>query len=1036
MDASGTAYPAGHAQHVPGTQSVLIPAPIPISLHAAYLAGSEQVRNDLRLGFPAAPPPVLDQAAINAAVLLALQEIRTGNEEDRKEKLDEADKKKGRKVGATLSTRATAEETRAALGTEVSTDRIPVHIYDRMFPRSQHVKLLFFSEAYLLAYTDPTSPQSKEIAANLSMPLAAMKEDDFDPDRLDIWLNAEHAWSQAMVKARYFKAEDADKRADITLSLGFLKAIVVELHAKATFAPQRRAAILYHGEILARTLGGQNGGTADVSKLDDDVWRHCEKQAEGYQLQLFAARVGMAPRMMERTTSAPGFSGPDRSSARDSRDAKDYRNSRDSRDSGYSRDSYSRDSNYSRNDNNRAISRPRSASSAAAPPTEPETATVPTPERVDTIRTPTSSSSTAQRFPSAPAPNTAEDRVERTAAPTTSVAPSAPSVVAEPRNTRTKYVEVKETRSDVEVARYWMNKITTPLIAESWEGLLGVIDDIDAIPYAHFPHDIVHGFDLGIPPSVIISSTRAPKPSRPQTAEADRGTRRHVTEEQQKELFSPELRRSAVEEVLGAFQTSPMVPVPKPEVQPEKNPWRIVRHFSWPVRGSYPSVNDLLREYPVFLPTYWTPIAEFGNLVLQASCDAKALVVDVKDAFRIIPLRPEQRRWTVIQWGLGFIIDVGLVMGLVPSTDIWGSLVDLIRLYVAVTFITVIMRNWVDDIVHISEPPPNSTFAILEASLLAMYAWLGVPLSEHKTVSFSHVFPFCGYVWNLQTKYVYLKPSKRKKYREALKDLLTGTPSVRQERMEQIAGFLSHLCFLVPGGSTYMVEIYRFKGTMDRFEPKQRHHPHPPVLKELRWWLEVLEQPGEIGRFLEAPLPIADVTVISDACPKGIGILVDGQWDYIPCEPGWDTTSEQNIDRAEAIGVLLALILLFAIHGKALDGHVIRALCDNQSVVGGWAKGRNRNTAVNLIIRHIDELLCVHGCRLDLKYVKSEENESDPISRGDFEEVSKTERFDSEGKPISWPQAMKSDRIDLNGMPIEWPADLADCINFTSRVPL
>ncbi|KAK4700192.1 hypothetical protein P7C70_g6061, partial [Phenoliferia sp. Uapishka_3] len=222
---------------------------------------------------------------------------------------------------------------------------------------------------------------------------------------------------------------------------------------------------------------------------------------------------------------------------------------------------------------------------------------------------------------------------------------------------------------------------------------------------------------------------------------------------------------------------------------------------------------------------------------------------------------------------------------------------------------------------------------------------------------------------------------------------------------------------------------------MDPFQPKQRHHPHGPPVEELRWWLDILRQPGEIGRSLVGHLPVADITIISDACPKGIGWIVDGIYDYAPCILGWDALSTDNIDRAEAIGVLLALIQLFAIHGTALDGHVIRALCDNESVVGGWAKGRNRNAAVNLIIQQIDELLCIHGCQLDLRYVKSEENEADPVSRGDFDEVSKGERFDAHAVSIPWPAAIKSNRMDLNGVPLVWPEGMRSCIDFVSRFP-
>ncbi|KAK4697576.1 hypothetical protein P7C70_g8189, partial [Phenoliferia sp. Uapishka_3] len=851
MDATGTAYPTGHALFVAGTVSVPIPTNIPPLLHATYLAASPTVRGSLILGFPVAVvAPTQD--AINASLLQALQDLREQGAAAKKVEAEEADKKKGKKVGAMLTTKATPEQTRAALDTDsvASLDNIPASLYDRMHPRSQYVKVLYFSEEYITAYSDPTSAASKEIAANMSMPLRAPEWDDFDSERLDIWIAAEHRWSEAMVKARYFTELQTEQRADLTLSLGFLKALIIKLHGNANFAPQRRAAFIYHAEILARTIGGQSGGSADVSRLDAEVWEYAKEVSNGHEQQRLARALASSGRSVAERTREPTR---DQRGARGSgeRDARHYGDSRDSRfamreDSRYQPYPSPTKPFSSRGDdqqsNTPAPARKQSTSVCffcgstvhnakqcqatvtrackhdptnnkwyidriypPEPPTrypfylatsDPQTRLPPRIALIPTLLALFLSSRTVPKLHFAsPASTETTVPVERATATASTSAPSARSADAEPSSTPTP---TKESRSDEEVAWEWAHKITTPLISRAWRKLLGLIHPKSAKPYAHFPDSIDGGFDIGIPPSVIIETTRAPKPTRPQTAEEYQGTQRHIVEEQFDDRFSPELRRAAVESALGPFQTSPTIPVPK-EVTPEKNPWRIVRHFSSPENGSYPSVNDQLREYPVFLPTYWTPIAEFGNIVLNASCDAQALVVDVKDAFRIIPIRPEQRRWTVIQWGLGYIIDTSLVMGLVPSTDIWGSLVDLMRMYFAVMFVLVIVRNWVDDIVHIAEPPVGSTFASLEASLLAVYVWLGVPLSHHKTVSFSPIFPFCGYIWDLQTKYVYLKPSKRKKYLAAMEELLTGTVSVSQERMEQIGGFLSHLCYLVSG---------------------------------------------------------------------------------------------------------------------------------------------------------------------------------------------------------------------------------------------
>ncbi|KAK4701295.1 hypothetical protein P7C70_g4938, partial [Phenoliferia sp. Uapishka_3] len=718
MDANGFAIASGQPGHVPGTASVLIPTTIPVSLRPAYLAGDNQARLDLIAAFTVVVAPTQD--AINAQVLLALQEIQSTGARVAKEAVEEADKKKGKKVGATLRPGASNAETRKALGTDTSEDPVPGHLHDRIHVRSQH--------------------------------------------RLDIWIAAEHAYQKTMLAARHFSdsAEDVKRKADLNLSLGFLKGIVIQLHSDAGFPVQRRAAFIYYAEVLARTLGGQSGGYADVTRLDTDVYNYVKEMVNGFQQALFAAAVGSGPRM-ERTASAPGFAGriarqrvmhatlaiiATRGNPGTPEASEEVKESDTLRTKGTPSPFHQGGTTKTRTRQpHRESSPPRSPFSAAAQSTEQRIAPAPTRELSLTTRPTTNISSTPlPKSPSALPPNTeTTENAPRRTAPSKSAAPSAENPVVVPSSTLTP--STKEMRSDEEIAKEWAQKITSPLISRAWRKLLGVIHPKSAKPYAHFPDAIDGGFDLGIPPSVIINTTRAPKPTRPLTAEEHQGVQRHIVEEQEVGRFSPELRKAAVEAALGPFQTSPMIPVPK-KVKPELNPWRIVRHFSSPENGAYPSVNDLLQEYPVALPTYWTPITEFGDIVLNASCEAEALVVDVKDAFRIIPVKAEQRRWTVIQHGLLLIIDVGLVMGLVPSTDIWGSLVDLIRMYLAVVFAAVVMRNWVDDIVHIAEPLTFYTFAALEASLLCEHvAQVSSKKSGEKiggdvfTRGFTHISP-------------------------------------------------------------------------------------------------------------------------------------------------------------------------------------------------------------------------------------------------------------------------------------------------------
>lgn len=199
-------------------------------------------------------------------------------------------------------------------------------------------------------------------------------------------------------------------------------------------------------------------------------------------------------------------------------------------------------------------------------------------------------------------------------------------------------------------------------------------------------------------------------------------------------------------------------------------------------------------------------------IVYRASCEAKALNGDGGSAFHQVGIIAHQRRWGVVEVEpKRFVIDSQLAMGLIPSTDIWGSLMNFIRHLVTAIFVGVILRSWVDDLVFIAEPSALVPFPILEASIFAMLHDLGVLRNPSKTLSFSHHFPFFGFIWNLKTKYVHLSLKKCEKYLAELIEFTTTAVQCQLEPLERLTSFLSHCCYVVKDGRFHLVELYKFQ---------------------------------------------------------------------------------------------------------------------------------------------------------------------------------------------------------------------------------
>lgn len=534
--------------------------------------------------------------------------------------------------------------------------------------------------------------------------------------------------------------------------------------------------------------------------------------------------------------------------------------------------------------------------------------------------------------------------------------------------------------TQLQEAIYYARCTSTPLKADGWREAIREIDPYLRIYYEHLPDWIERGFDLGPPSS--FSLPRVTNPSKPQKYETEDRDEvlRYLSSENEAGRLSRLLPLSVVVEALGGpFQTSPVILIPKPPPAVAK---RLVRHFS-EGDATHDSVNDILRRFPNGkIATNWPSFAEIVRLVRDAPPGTQALVADCKDAFRQIPIRADQRRFLVIKFGELYAIDTCLAMGLVPATDLWGTVIDVLRLFIEKR-LGIILRNWVDDLMFLAQPEVLAAWDDLQAEIFRLLAKLGLAMSAPKTRPFSTVFPFTGFEWDLDAKTVVLLRKKQEKYLQRLEDLVIGPIHCDLETIEKIAGFLSHVCYVVPNGRFHMVAIFKFKAQFgDKYNVK--HHGSDRVKKELLWWRDLLATKATLGIDLSPTFPLEDIEVISDACPLGIGIVVDGTWDFWACVPGWDAAKEDNIDLAEALGVELALLTLFSRRKDSLRGRRIRAFCDNASVVGGWLKRRNKNFAVNDVLARIEELCRRHGVQLDILYVKSKENKADGVSRGEF----------------------------------------------------
>jgi hypothetical protein len=253
---------------------------------------------------------------------------------------------------------------------------------------------------------------------------------------------------------------------------------------------------------------------------------------------------------------------------------------------------------------------------------------------------------------------------------------------------------------------------------------------------------------------------------------------------------------------------------------------------------------------------------------------------------------------------------------------------------------------------------------------------LGIPWENSKAIPFSHMVPYLGFTWNIQTRTVAIPSEKKKKYIDAIKNWATRPTHVLED-VQKLYGKLLHASLVVPMGRAYLTNLETMLGSFSN-RPFVPHHAPRDTANDLIWWKDTLSSPV-LSRPIPGPSSLVDLQAYSDASSGvGVAITIGNKWRAWRLLPGWKSDN-RDIGWAEAVGFELLFRMLAT--SKAPGTH-LKVYGDNRGVVEGWWKGRSRNQPTNTIFRRIHQLTVVSGCSIHTCYVPSKINPADNPSRG------------------------------------------------------
>ena len=397
---------------------------------------------------------------------------------------------------------------------------------------------------------------------------------------------------------------------------------------------------------------------------------------------------------------------------------------------------------------------------------------------------------------------------------------------------------------------------------------------------------------------------------------------------------------------------------------------RLILDLSQPAGDS---INDGI-DPAEFSCSYTSVEAAIALIFEHGGRGALLAKADIKHAFRLIPVRPDQWCLLGFHWQGQLYFDIRLSFGSRSSPRIFNDFADCLEWLFSQHANSSAIRHYLDDFFLVA--PDAATATRTYQTILNLAAELGVPLAADKCTPPTTRLTLLGVVLDTQTMTISLPPDKVEGILSSLSSLQHRSKATKHELLS-VVGKLVHASKCVPPGRAFTRRILNAALTV--VQPRHRVRITTQLRRDLRWWLEFL--PRWNGSFpLIAPIDGRAHTSVYTDSSRLAGAAVHGdRWIAFTWPLSATEAAACSMSWLEMVPILAAVMTW----GHLWRGQRVRIHCDNMGVVAIWRRGWSHSPLLMDAIRHLLFLAATAECILDLTYIRSGHNTvADALSRG------------------------------------------------------
>lgn len=346
---------------------------------------------------------------------------------------------------------------------------------------------------------------------------------------------------------------------------------------------------------------------------------------------------------------------------------------------------------------------------------------------------------------------------------------------------------------------------------------------------------------------------------------------------------------------------------------------RFIQHLSFPRSGD--SVNSGIPSAAKSVS--YASFDEAVTMMIDADGNCVLVKTDIQEAFRLLPVHPDDRHLLGFIFKSKFYFDKCLAFGLASSCKIFE------RFSAAIQWIAM-QRLAIPRVTHLLD---DFLFALKslaagEAALSAfrkMANLIGLPLSEKKTVGPATSLPFLGIQLDSVEMSASLPADKLASTMTAIENMLSSEKTTLHE-LQSLIGLLNFVTSVVVPGRPFTRRLIDL--TIGLKKPRHRRRVTSSVKADLLVWLHFLSDHNGKSLFLDERLrSCASAELVTDSSQSiGFGAILGTKWTQGTWEPRFRS---KNICVLEFYPIVLGVHLWY----NELKDSVVNFKTDNMALV-------------------------------------------------------------------------------------------------------